>query len=54
VAAWKNDSEVNPEELGLYMEGDIVTRKSRNGLASETARWPGAVIPYEIGGYFSK
>jgi hypothetical protein len=54
VAAWKNDSEVNPEELGLYLEGDIMVRNSRNGLNSEAARWPGGVIPYEIVGYFSK
>jgi hypothetical protein len=54
VAAWKNDSEVNPEELGLYLEGDIVTSKARNGLTSEGARWPGGVIPYEIAGYFSE
>jgi hypothetical protein len=54
VAAWRNGSEVNPEELGLYLEGDIMTRNSRNGLTSEAARWPGGVIPYEIGGYFSK
>jgi hypothetical protein len=54
VAAWKNDSEVNPEELGLYLEGDIMARNSRNGLTSEAARWPGGVIPFEIGGYFSE
>jgi hypothetical protein len=54
VAAWKNDSNVNPEELGLYLEGDIMQPSSRNGLTALTARWPGGIIPYEIRGTFSE
>ncbi|XP_021924921.1 zinc metalloproteinase nas-13-like isoform X2 [Zootermopsis nevadensis] len=53
VAAWKMDSEVNPEEMGLYLEGDIMTPKSRNGLTAQTARWPGGIVPYEMGSFFN-
>jgi hypothetical protein len=54
VDAWKNDSNVNPEELGLYLEGDIVHHTSRSGITSLHARWPGGVVPYAIGGAFSE
>jgi hypothetical protein len=54
VDAWKNDSNVNPEELGLYLEGDIVQHRSRSGLTAQTARWPGGIVPYTIGGTFSE
>ncbi|XP_026271602.1 zinc metalloproteinase nas-13-like isoform X2 [Frankliniella occidentalis] len=50
------DSGVNPEELGEYTQGDILfTNKgaagsalARNGLKAPSARWPGAVVPFEI------
>ncbi|KAK3913785.1 Zinc metalloproteinase nas-13 [Frankliniella fusca] len=50
------DSGVNPEELGEYTQGDILfTSKgaagsafARNGLKAPSARWPGAVVPFEI------
>lgn len=46
-------SNLNPEELGEYAEGDILfPRDSRNGLIGETFRWRDGVIPYEIGGYY--
>jgi len=54
VDAWKNDSNVNPEELGLYLEGDIVQLASRSGLTEIRARWPGGVVPFVIGGAFSE
>jgi len=54
VDAWKNDSNVNPEELGLYLEGDIMQHTSRSGLTAWTARWPGGVVPFVIGGAFSE
>jgi hypothetical protein len=54
VAAWKMGSGVNPEELGLYLEGDIVVPNSRNGLTAETARWRGGTVPYVIGASFSE
>lgn len=44
----------NPEELGSYLEGDILMPlgQARNGLSATSARWPGGVVPYEIRGSF--
>lgn len=53
VANWRNNhNNVNPEELGTYLEGDILFTgyKSRNGLTAESARWPKGHIPFEIVG----
>lgn len=52
---WSAFNKSNPEELGPYMEGDILvpinqTSGSRNGMVSKSYRWPNAVIPYEIVG----
>lgn len=46
----------NPEELGSYLEGDILMPlgQARNGLSATSARWPSGVIPYEIRGGFGK
>ncbi|XP_050311747.1 zinc metalloproteinase nas-4-like [Anthonomus grandis grandis] len=54
VDNWNATSDINPEELGEYAEGDIVFTKSklRNGLTSESSRWPNGEIPYQIDGYF--
>ncbi|XP_066246564.1 hatching enzyme 1.2-like [Euwallacea similis] len=50
---WNVTSDVNPEELGEYAEGDILfPKRGRNGLIAESARWPDGVIPYSINGYF--
>lgn len=40
----------NPEELGPYLEGDILIprRTPRNGVIGEAYRWPRGHIPYEI------
>ncbi|XP_067637643.1 hatching enzyme 1.2 [Eurosta solidaginis] len=48
----------NPEELGLYHEGDLLVPNdkkpnSRNGLIAYSTRWPRAIVPYEIRGRFS-
>ncbi|XP_065359198.1 hatching enzyme 1.2-like [Calliphora vicina] len=49
--------EVNPEELGTYLEGDILIPKPiitmKNGLTSQSSRWPKGVVPYEIRGNFN-
>ncbi|XP_013100975.1 hatching enzyme 1.2-like [Stomoxys calcitrans] len=49
-------SPVNPEELGPYVEGDLIIPQSsvilKNGLTSTTTRWPKGIVPYEIGGDF--
>ncbi|EDV93000.1 GH18521 [Drosophila grimshawi] len=46
---------VNPEELGSYLEGDILIPQvtMRNGVANYSLRWPNGVIPYEIRGSFN-
>lgn len=56
VSAWKETSELNPEEMGEYAEGDILhpIGNSRNGLKAVSSRWSKGVIPYEISPYFGK
>lgn len=55
AAKWMNLT--NPEEVGKYLEGDILVPKSsnlRNGMVNEFYRWPMGVIPFEIHGSFSE
>lgn len=56
VNNWKPSDPWNPEELGSYYEGDILTQKrtssARNGLVGESYRWPNGIIPFEIKGNF--
>lgn len=57
VANWKADqSRGNPEELGSYLEGDILfpSANSRSGLVAETSHWPNGKVPFEIVGDFSE
>lgn len=56
VAQWNAEMNVNPEELGEYIEGDILfpSAMGRNGLKPTSARWPNGVIPYMISPYFNK
>ncbi|KAJ8956335.1 hypothetical protein NQ318_015073 [Aromia moschata] len=50
---WNSTSEMNPEELGEYAEGDIVfPSRARNGMVAQSFRWKNGVIPYEIVGRF--
>ncbi|XP_061398645.1 hatching enzyme 1.2-like [Musca vetustissima] len=58
VANYKmENSSVNPEELGSYLEGDILVPTdgvtTKNGLTTQSSRWPNAVVPYEIRGNFN-
>ncbi|XP_075158652.1 hatching enzyme 1.2-like [Haematobia irritans] len=50
-------SSVNPEELGTYLEGDILVPKQgvimKNGLTTQSSRWPQGIVPYEIRGNFN-
>lgn len=48
--------EMNPEELGNYLEGDMLMPQSmaRNGLSAISSRWPSGVVPFEIRGNFGK
>lgn len=57
VKQWQPSDNTNPEELGNYMEGDILfprnrSTNSRNGLVGQSYRWSNGVIPYEIQGNF--
>uniref|UniRef100_A0A336KAV7 Metalloendopeptidase n=1 Tax=Culicoides sonorensis TaxID=179676 RepID=A0A336KAV7_CULSO len=47
-------TEVNPEELGSYFEGDILMPQiqGRSALADKSKRWPNGVVPYTFDGYF--
>lgn len=56
VAQWNANMNVNPEELGNYLEGDIMVTEStsRNGAKDPKLRWPNRIIPYVIQGNFSK
>ncbi|XP_073820038.1 hatching enzyme 1.2-like [Musca autumnalis] len=49
---------VNPEELGPYLEGDILMPQTsvilKNGLVSTATRWPNGIVPYEIGAHFQR
>ncbi|XP_011193243.2 high choriolytic enzyme 1 [Zeugodacus cucurbitae] len=51
------ESPVNPEELGSYLEGDILVPigkvSTRNGITTPSSRWPNGVVPYEIRGNFN-
>lgn len=56
LANFNANSTQNPEELGSYLEGDILMPigQARNGLSANAARWPNAIVPYEIRGSFGK
>lgn len=56
IEEYSEDSGVNPEELGSYVEGDILfteQRTGRNGLSKQTARWPNGIVPFVIEGNFN-
>ncbi|XP_034183444.1 zinc metalloproteinase nas-13-like [Osmia lignaria lignaria] len=54
VAEWHENMTSNPEELGSYVEGDILfpMGTGRNGLRASSATWPNGVVPYIISPYF--
>ncbi|KAI9584377.1 zinc metalloproteinase nas-4 [Glossina fuscipes] len=51
------ESSVNPEELGSYLEGDILLPEDqvhiKNGVVLPSSRWPNGVVPFEIRGNFN-
>lgn len=49
-------SNANPEELGSYLEGDILIPRpqSRNGMIKQSLRWPDGRIPYVISDKFNR
>lgn len=56
LETWNVSSNINPEEMGSYLEGDILIPRSlsRSALSDRSKRWPKGVVPYEISGSFSK
>lgn len=48
VRSWSPRDKVNPEELGSYLEGDMLIPRidGRNGIVQQSRRWPGGVVPY--------
>jgi len=57
VENWNPEDGTNVEELGSYLEGDILTLpagQGRNGIIDTHYRWPNATIYYKIVGNFSK
>lgn len=50
------ENQTNPEEMGNYLEGDMLIVKSdgRNGLRATSKRWPNGRVPYRIESGFSK
>ncbi|XP_059476358.1 hatching enzyme 1.2-like [Neocloeon triangulifer] len=49
LSTWDPDSGVNPEELGPYFQGDILTLPSdKSGIIDPNYRWADGVIPYTI------
>lgn len=55
VSDWDPSSDQNPEELGTYVEGDMLIPgvEGRNGLVHSSSKWPGGVVPYVISSSFS-
>jgi hypothetical protein len=57
VTQWHPESGINPEELGSYLEGDMLlpaANQGRNGLIPTEYRWTNGTIPYKIAGTFSR
>lgn len=50
VQDWSPDDSQNPEELGTYLEGDMLIPgvEGRNGLVSASSRWPEGKVPFVI------
>ncbi|KAH8278423.1 hypothetical protein KR018_003103 [Drosophila ironensis] len=57
VGNFTDADEVNPEELGNYLEGDMLVPQTdlimKNGLPTQSSRWPNGIVPYEIRGTFN-
>lgn len=54
--AYNETTDLNPEELGSYYEGDILMPKieGRSALSDKSKRWQGGVVPYTVQGHFRK
>lgn len=59
VSDWTPDNDQNPEELGSYLEGDMLIPgvEGRNGLVKQSSRWQNGIVPYVFSGlskYYKK
>ncbi|GJQ78102.1 hypothetical protein Trydic_g2440 [Trypoxylus dichotomus] len=55
VSEWNEKSQVNPEELGEYLEGDVLFQGGgKNGLVDLSYRWKDGVVPYVIKGPYKE
>ncbi|CAK1541405.1 unnamed protein product [Leptosia nina] len=55
VSEWTDSSLMNPEEMGEYLEGDILMPGlARNGIRDKTSRWTDGIIPYVMDGGFTQ
>ena len=55
LETWLKDGMIgNPEEQGLYFEGDLIMTEGRNGVTSAEQLWTKAIVPFQIAGSFSK
>ncbi|VVC96406.1 unnamed protein product [Leptidea sinapis] len=55
ISEWTETSLMNPEEMGSYLEGDIlIPNLSRNGMRDKTSRWSKGIIPYVIDSSFNQ
>lgn len=55
VSEWSEKSTSNPEEMGEYLEGDILfPARAKNGLVAFSARWDGGIVPYVIKGPYNE
>lgn len=56
VENYNPDIDGNPEELGSYLEGDMLNPnpQQRNALVAESSKWQNGVVPFVISGSFSK
>lgn len=52
VNDWSPTDSHNPEELGSYVEGDMLIPgvEGRNGLVKASSRWPNGIVPYTFSG----
>lgn len=54
--AYNETTDLNPEEMGSYFEGDILMPKieGRSALSDTSKRWPRGEVPFVIKGNFRK
>ncbi|XP_071055288.1 hatching enzyme 1.2-like [Onthophagus taurus] len=55
INSWNDSWEVNPDELGNYFQGDIITTTTnlRSITRNESLRWPYGIVPFVIAGPYN-